>query len=96
MSNNKSCSSADLKNLNQLFNKYCDPEEADMIGVDGTELFCRDLEVEPTDVVMLVLAWVGRLYALLFLKSCFFNKSISSVRGCVNSIERAGLRAGVN
>jgi DCN1-like protein 1/2 len=43
--------------LSALFDKYTDPEEKDLILVEGTEQLCLDLQVDPTDVVVLVLAW---------------------------------------
>jgi len=47
--------------LEALFNKYkeADVEEEDEehIGPNGIEKFCNDLEVDPTDVVLLVLSW---------------------------------------
>lgn len=36
------------------FNQYADGEE---IGPEGVEKFCIDLEVDPEDIVMLVIAW---------------------------------------
>lgn len=39
-----------------LFNKYKDPK-ADMIMADGISNLCNDLQVEPQDIVMLVLSW---------------------------------------
>jgi DCN1-like protein 1/2 len=32
-------------------------EDQDCIGVEGTEKFCIDLGIDPTDVVMLVICW---------------------------------------
>jgi len=47
--------------LESLFNKYkevgLEDEEEEHIGPDGIEKFCNDLEVDPTDVVLLVLSW---------------------------------------
>ncbi|ORY06092.1 hypothetical protein K493DRAFT_296167 [Basidiobolus meristosporus CBS 931.73] len=42
--------------LSSIFENYKDPDE-DAILVEGTERLCNDLEVDPTDVVMLVVAW---------------------------------------
>ncbi|TPX63594.1 hypothetical protein SpCBS45565_g06493 [Spizellomyces sp. 'palustris'] len=54
--NGRSWTGADQRKLSALFDKYKDPDE-DAILVDGTESLCNDLEVDPTDVVTLVLAW---------------------------------------
>ncbi|CAI6001231.1 unnamed protein product [Closterium sp. NIES-65] len=42
--------------LQELFLRYKDPD-SDMILVDGISRMCEDLEVEPQDIVMLVLSW---------------------------------------
>jgi DCN1-like protein 1/2 len=46
----------DKKKLEELFEKYKDPSE-DAILVEGTEEYCNDLEVDPTDVIMLIIAY---------------------------------------
>jgi DCN1-like protein 1/2 len=42
--------------LTQILSSTLDDEE-DLILVEGTEKLCEDLEVDPTDIVTLVLAW---------------------------------------
>ena len=49
-------SNVNTKTIDELFDKYKDSQE-DLILVEGTELLCQDLQVDPTDVVVLVLAW---------------------------------------
>ncbi|GAA0167356.1 ubiquitin-protein ligase [Lithospermum erythrorhizon] len=44
------------RHLEELYNKYKDPY-ADMITADGITLFCNDLQVDPQDIVMLVISW---------------------------------------
>jgi len=44
-----------LKRLEELFLKYSDDNQR--IGIDGMTRFLQDLEVDPEDVVVLVLAW---------------------------------------
>jgi len=40
------------------FNKYADKKSnKPIVGPDGVEKLCKDLEVQPEDVVMLVMAW---------------------------------------
>ncbi|KAJ3189641.1 DCN1-like protein 1 [Irineochytrium annulatum] len=46
----------DARQIGALFDKFKDPEE-DYIGIEGTEALCQALEVDPSDVVTLVLAW---------------------------------------
>lgn len=46
----------DTKHLEELYNKYKDPY-ADMIMADGITLLCNDLQVDPQDIVMLVVSW---------------------------------------
>ncbi|XP_017604751.1 uncharacterized protein LOC108451587 [Gossypium arboreum] len=42
--------------LEELYNRYKDPD-IDMILVDGITLLCNDLEVDPQDIIMLVISW---------------------------------------
>ncbi|XP_042060223.1 DCN1-like protein 1 [Salvia splendens] len=49
-------SAADTRHLEELYNRYKDPY-ADMILVDGITLMCTDLQVDPQDIVMLVVSW---------------------------------------
>ncbi|KAM1346752.1 hypothetical protein ACFX13_036773 [Malus domestica] len=46
----------DSRHLEELYNRYKDPR-ADMILVDGISLLCNDLQVDPQDIVMLVVSW---------------------------------------
>lgn len=47
---------ADLTKINSLFAKYKDDTE-DAILADGMEKFCQDLGVDPTEFIVLVIAW---------------------------------------
>lgn len=49
-------SPTDTRHLEELYNRYKDPY-ADMILADGITLLCNDLQVDPQDIVMLVLSW---------------------------------------
>ncbi|XP_076936237.1 uncharacterized protein LOC143603287 [Bidens hawaiensis] len=49
-------SSIDARNIEELYNKYKDPY-ADMIMADGISNLCSDLQVDPQDIVMLVISW---------------------------------------
>ncbi|KAB2019151.1 hypothetical protein ES319_D08G277700v1 [Gossypium barbadense] len=42
--------------LEELYKRYKDPY-TDMILVDGITLLCNDLQVDPQDIVMLVVSW---------------------------------------
>ncbi|GAB2276350.1 hypothetical protein Dimus_011080 [Dionaea muscipula] len=46
----------DSRHLEELYNRYKDPY-ADMISADGISSLCNDLQVDPQDIVMLVLSW---------------------------------------
>mmetsp|Transcript_5125 Transcript_5125/g.15623 ORF Transcript_5125/g.15623 Transcript_5125/m.15623 type:complete len:257 (-) Transcript_5125:700-1470(-) len=46
----------DTAKIGKLFDSYRDEGEED-IGISGLERFCSDLGVEPTDVIMLLIAW---------------------------------------
>ncbi|XP_068325464.1 uncharacterized protein [Pyrus communis] len=49
-------SNTNSRQLEELYNTYKDPD-ADMILVDGISLLCNDLQVDPQDIVMLVVSW---------------------------------------
>ncbi|XP_010257311.1 PREDICTED: DCN1-like protein 2 isoform X1 [Nelumbo nucifera] len=46
----------DSRHLEELYNRYKDPY-VDMILADGISLLCNDLQVDPQDIVMLVVSW---------------------------------------
>ncbi|KAJ1696133.1 hypothetical protein LUZ63_004645 [Rhynchospora breviuscula] len=46
----------DTRHLEELYKRYRDPD-VDMILVEGISLLCNDLQVDPQDIVMLVLSW---------------------------------------
>ncbi|XP_021757379.1 DCN1-like protein 1 isoform X2 [Chenopodium quinoa] len=46
----------DSRHLEELFNRYRDPDY-DMIMADGISSLCTDLQVDPQDIVMLVISW---------------------------------------
>ncbi|KAG0464326.1 hypothetical protein HPP92_020395 [Vanilla planifolia] len=46
----------DLRHLEALYDRYKDPY-LDMILVDGISLLCNDLQVDPRDIVTLVISW---------------------------------------
>lgn len=43
--------------LEKVFDEYCDSQDSNVILVNGTERLCRDLGVDPNDILMLVLSW---------------------------------------
>nr|AJR16774.1 defective in cullin neddylation 1 protein [Petunia integrifolia subsp. inflata] len=68
-----------------LFNKYKDPN-CDMILADGISNLCNDLQVEPQDIVMLVISWQFRAETI-----CEFSKQefIGGVQALeVDSVEK--------
>jgi len=52
-------SSVDAAAVSALFDKYKE-EESDKIEIAGIEKLCADLQVDPTDVIMLAIAWEMR------------------------------------
>eukprot|EP00736_Rhodelphis_marinus_P001654 Rmarinus@m.29207 len=46
----------DVGRIQTLFEQYKDAS-SDIMGVEGMEQFCRDLQIDPTDILMLILAW---------------------------------------
>jgi len=41
----------------ELFNKFKDSEDSDSIGPEGMQRLCDEIDVDPSDVLMLVFAW---------------------------------------
>jgi len=48
---------ADRKKIDQLFNKYRDPTEADKITADGTLRLLQDLKLSPDSRLVLIMVW---------------------------------------
>ncbi|XP_054889234.1 DCN1-like protein 1 [Poeciliopsis prolifica] len=51
---------SDKKRLEQLFNRYREPHDHNKIGVDGIQLFCDDLGLNPASINVLLIAWKFR------------------------------------
>ncbi|KJE89926.1 defective in Cullin neddylation protein 1 [Capsaspora owczarzaki ATCC 30864] len=47
----------DDKKLAAFFEKYKDDPTEDVIGPAGMEKFCEDLEIDPSNILMLIIAW---------------------------------------
>ncbi|NXQ03714.1 DCNL2 protein, partial [Vidua macroura] len=52
--------SVDKKKLEQLYNRYKDPQDENKIGIDGIQQFCDDLSLDPASISVLVVAWKFR------------------------------------
>jgi len=85
-----------MKRLEELFEKYKDPDNPNQIGPDGIEGLCKDLGVDPDDVVILVLAWHLNAQSMGFFKRDEFIgglqrlgvDSISKLKNQLNNIKK--------
>ncbi|XP_051985110.1 DCN1-like protein 1 [Xyrauchen texanus] len=50
----------DRKRLEQLYNRYRDPQDDNKIGIDGIQQFCDDLGLDPASISVLLIAWKFR------------------------------------
>ncbi|GAA6062937.1 hypothetical protein JCM10212_005950 [Sporobolomyces blumeae] len=50
-------SAAAVKALETVWNEYCDADNREEIGLEGTLRYCEDLGVNPEQIEMLALAW---------------------------------------
>ncbi|XP_004067203.1 DCN1-like protein 1 [Oryzias latipes] len=50
----------DRRKLEELFNRYKDPQDENKIGIDGIQKFCDDLALDPASISILVVAWKFR------------------------------------
>nr|5V86_A Chain A, Lysozyme,DCN1-like protein 1 [Tequatrovirus T4]5V88_A Chain A, Lysozyme,DCN1-like protein 1 [synthetic construct] len=48
------------KKLEQLYNRYKDPQDENKIGIDGIQQFCDDLALDPASISVLIIAWKFR------------------------------------
>lgn len=53
-------SAVDRRKLEQLYDRYRDPQDENKIGIDGIQQFCDDLSLDPASVSVLVIAWKFR------------------------------------
>lgn len=79
--NGSSLAMGDSSSIMNLYNRYVDPQLG-MIGAEGTEQLCNDLELDPEDFRILVLA-----YSLGAQLMCRFTED-EFVKGC----EKHGIR----
>lgn len=67
-------SEADKAAVAAIFEKYRDPADPNMMGMDGVGQFCEDIELDPTDPAALVMAYYLRAsHAAEFTKDEFVN-----------------------
>ncbi|XP_024526287.1 DCN1-like protein 5 isoform X2 [Selaginella moellendorffii] len=50
-------SSKEFDKCDTLFSRYAEKNDKCLIGPEGIEALCRDLQIEPTDMRILLLAW---------------------------------------
>ncbi|EHB01064.1 DCN1-like protein 1 [Heterocephalus glaber] len=76
----------DRKKLEQLYNRYKDPQVENKIGIDGIEQFCDDLAFDPATISVLIIAWKFRAATQCEFSQQEFMNSMTEL-GC-DSIEK--------
>eukprot|EP00298_Acanthocystis_sp_HF-20_P004248 c14591_g1_i1.p1 GENE.c14591_g1_i1~~c14591_g1_i1.p1 ORF type:complete len:269 (-),score=88.44 c14591_g1_i1:122-928(-) len=74
----------DRKKLEALFSQFKEPNE-DKIGVNGLVKFCEQLEVDPSDIIMLIFAWKLKATVMCEFTHSEFIEGMSQIRA--DSIE---------
>eukprot|EP00298_Acanthocystis_sp_HF-20_P008262 c17576_g1_i1.p1 GENE.c17576_g1_i1~~c17576_g1_i1.p1 ORF type:complete len:246 (+),score=72.53 c17576_g1_i1:28-765(+) len=83
-----SAGNVDNKKLEALFAEFKDPNE-DKIGVNGMVKLCDKLQVDPSDVIMLIISWKLKATAMCEFTHAEFIQGMTQMR--VDSLE--GLKA---
>ncbi|EHB14646.1 DCN1-like protein 1 [Heterocephalus glaber] len=52
--------SLERKKLEQVYNRYKDPQGENKIGIDGIQQFCDDLALDTASISVLIIAWTVR------------------------------------
>uniref|UniRef100_A0A8C2M5D5 DCN1-like protein n=1 Tax=Cricetulus griseus TaxID=10029 RepID=A0A8C2M5D5_CRIGR len=78
--------SLDRKKLEQLYNRYKDPQDENKIGIDGIQQFCDDLALDPASISVLIIAWKFRAATQCEFSKQEFMDSMTEL-GC-DSIEK--------
>ncbi|KAG8059473.1 hypothetical protein GUJ93_ZPchr0002g25396 [Zizania palustris] len=73
------------RNLEDLYSIYKEPD-ADMIMVEGVSQLCEDLQVDPQDIVMLVISWHMKASTMCEFSHEEFIRGLQSIG--VDSIEK--------
>ncbi|XP_021864451.1 uncharacterized protein [Spinacia oleracea] len=76
----------DSRNLEELFNRYRDPNY-DMIMADGVDNLCTDLQVDPQDIVTLVISWHMKAATMCEYSKQEFVGGLQSL-GRIDSLEK--------
>ncbi|CAJ2659148.1 unnamed protein product [Trifolium pratense] len=75
----------DSRHLEELYNRYKD-KYIDMIFADGITLLCNDIQVDPQDIVMLVLSWHMKAGTMCEFSKKEFTEGLQSLG--IDSLEK--------
>ncbi|EDR41062.1 calcium-binding EF-hand domain-containing protein [Dictyostelium discoideum AX4] len=74
------------KRIEDFFDKYKDEDDNNVIGPDGITRLCKDLGVEPEDVVVLVLAWHLGAKQMGYFSKAEFTQGLSKLN--IDSLQK--------
>lgn len=89
----ESKTAVDKKKLQQLFDRYREPGDEDKIMAEGIGRFCEDLNLDPTSIKVLLIAWKFKAATQCEFSRKEFTDGMTEL-GC-DSVDRLRSRLGV-
>lgn len=76
----------DRRKLEALFHRLCDPDDPGKIGVEGISKFLEELRLDPTDRLVLIIAWKFKAAVQCEFSKAEFINGMTEL--CVDDLEK--------